>query len=324
MGATNHRLWFIGLIGLLVGIGAGPAGAQNVEDVGFPGNVIPGSDAIQPVQLKARLYLPAGVAAPWSVMVISPSSGGVNPRIDGFYAERLTQAGIAALSVDSFASRGLKNSIYDQSKLSPWTSENDAVGALRWLSADRRFRRDRIGVTGVSKGGAVAMFTAIELRRQWTRMAPLAFAAHVPIAPPCYWVNRSLATSGAPIFFMLAELDDQAPAAHCVDYARRLTDAGNRRIEVRVYPKANHAWEVTVGKPYFFDAQAENHAKCLAFIENDGSSTAADGAKIPRNQEFDWAKRTCMTVGTRCCGGTEEQREQGARDMIAFLKKHGF
>jgi dienelactone hydrolase len=97
LGNSNRGRRLLGLIALLVAVGAGPATAQTVEDVVFAGNVIPGSDAIRPVQLQARLYLPPGRAAPWSVVVISPSSGGVNSAIDGFYAERLTQAGIAAL-----------------------------------------------------------------------------------------------------------------------------------------------------------------------------------------------------------------------------------
>jgi dienelactone hydrolase len=317
--------WLGAIVLALVAYG-NPVIAQTsrVEDVVFAGNVLPGSQTIRPIELKAKLYLPPARSGLLSAVVISPSSGGVQREIDVFYAEQLVQAGIAALSVDSFASRGLKNSIYDQAVLSPWQSENDAVGALKWLASDARFRRDRIGVTGVSKGGAAALLTAIEIRRQWTRMAPFAFAAHVPIVPPCYWLNRSLKTTGAPIFFMLAELDDQTPASQCVDYARRLTEAGNSKIEVRVYPKANHAWEVTAGKPAYFDARAENHSKCIAMVENDGSSTAADGTKIAGGRENEWAKHACMTLGTHCCGGTEEQRQRGARDMISFLKKHGF
>lgn len=313
------------LVLAIAGFGASAiAQAGRVEEVVFAGNVLPGNQTIRPIELKARLYLPPAGSGPLPAVVISPGSGGVQREIDVFYAEQLVQAGIAALSVDSFASRGLKNSLYDQAVLSPWQSENDAVAALRWLAADKRFRPGRIGVTGVSKGGAVALNTALEIRRQWTRMAPLAFAAHVPIVPPCHWQNRSLTTSGAPIFFMLAELDDQTPATQCVDYARRLVAAGNSRIEVQVYPKVNHAWEVVVGKPAYFDARAENYSKCIATIENDGASTALDGTKIARGREFEWAKRTCMTLGTHCCGGTEEQRQRGARDMISFLRKHGF
>lgn len=294
-----------------------------VQQVSFQGNVVPGNPWTPPIRLIAKLHEPAARATPWPVVVISPSSGGVRREREMFYAEKLAAAGIAALIVDSYASRGLTNSVHDQSLLIPWQAENDAVGALRWLAADPRFRRDRIGVTGVSKGGAVALWTALEIRRQWTRVAPLAFAAHIPIAPPCHWNNRAKGTSGAPIFFMLAELDDQTPAPQCVEYARQLTAAGNRKIEVKVYENAHHAWE-NIGQIPYFDPRAENYARCIATIEDDGSSTAANGFKLPRDKEIEWAKRTCMTLGTNCCGGTEELRQRAAGDMVAFLKRHGF
>jgi dienelactone hydrolase len=129
--------------------------------------------------------MPGGVRERVSVVAITPSSGGVMDHRESYYAERLADAGIAALVVDSFSSRGIKDSVHDQSVLTSWQTENDAVGALRWLSADGRFRGDKIGITGVSKGGATALNTALNIRRRWTGVGSLAFAAHVAVAPPC-------------------------------------------------------------------------------------------------------------------------------------------
>jgi len=40
-------------------------------------------------------------------------------------------------------------------------------------------------------------------------------------------MNGTLATTGAPIYFMLAELDDQTPADQCMSLAEGMRKAGN-------------------------------------------------------------------------------------------------
>jgi dienelactone hydrolase len=234
----------------------GFAHAGKVEDVTFPTNVIPGAKDPRPVQVIAKLYLPDAPKFPLSAVVISPSSGGVVDIREIYYANELVRVGIAALVVDSFASCGVKSSVRDQSLLTQWQSGNDAVAGLRWLLADGRFRPTKIAIMGVSKGGGVAMEMALEVRRRWMHMTDVAFAAHIPIAPPCMSVNRSAKTTGAPIFFMLAELDDYTPAAPCVEQAERLRQAGNDKIEIKIYKGAHHAWERLGSKPVF-DPQGE-------------------------------------------------------------------
>ena len=135
------------------------------------------------VVLEARLFVPAAPTLPMPSVVITPSSAGT--RFEIYDAEELARAGIAALLIDSFGSRGLSNSAADQQLLTRWEAANDAVAGLRWLDADARFKQDRIGVLGVSKGGIVALDTALNVRRRWMLVSDLAFAAHVAIVPGC-------------------------------------------------------------------------------------------------------------------------------------------
>jgi dienelactone hydrolase len=168
------------------------------------------------------------------------------------------------------------------------------------------------------------MDSALEIRRQWMRVTDVAFAAHIPISPDCTWTNRSTRTTGAPMFFMLAELDDQTPAAPCVERTAHLRAAGNRRIEVKVYAGAHHAWDRLGNAPYY-DPQAENFAHCRLLIEDDGTSVdIKSGIRVPRGSEHAWAKKNCMTLGTHCCGGTPALKREATSDLIAFLKKYGF
>jgi dienelactone hydrolase len=307
---------------LLLVASTGATSAAKIENVTFATNFIAKSHESK-VQVQAKLYLPDAPKFPLAAMIISPSSGGVLEAREIYYASELANAGIAALVIDSFASRGLTKSSHDQTLLGPWQSGNDAVAGLRWLIADGRIKPDRIGVMGVSKGGVVAMRTAFDLWRRAMRYSDVAFAAHVPISPDCGQVFRSVRTNGAPMFLMLAEKDDSVSTPWCVEYAQTLRAAGHTNIEVKVYKGAQHAWEAIGPKP-LFDAKAQNHSRCRALIEDDGSFTAPDGTKFAAGGWNAWAQQTCRTLGTYCCGGTADLKRQATADMIAFLRKNGF
>lgn len=295
-----------------------------VESVHFPTNVVPNTSNDQPIELKAALHLPDKPQFPLSAIVITPSSGGVRPVREIHYATALAEVGIAALVIDSFASRGVASSVHDQQLVTRWQTGNDAIAGLRWLTRDEQFKSDRIGVMGVSKGGIAALDTALEVRRRWMRVSHIAFAAHVAISPGCHWVNRSTVTTRAPILFMLAELDDAALAPLCVERAEHLRGGGNPNVEVKIYKGAHHAWEALGPKPQF-DPWAENYSQCQVWIEDDGTMSARrDGSSIPRREWYEWAKRSCVKLGVHCCGGTAELKQEATRNIIAFLRKHGF
>jgi dienelactone hydrolase len=200
---------------------------------------------------------------------------------------------------------------------------NDAIAGLRLLTVDGRFKRDRIGIMGLSKGGVVARLTALTSVRKWAGALDIRFAAHVAIAPHCGWVPRPSDTAGSPLLFLLAEFDDQCPPDDCLRYADRLKAGGNPNIEVILYKGVYHAWEVLGERP-IFDKWAQNFATCRAILDEDGTSTTADGTRIPANEAFAWALANCITRGTQCCGGSEAHKKRATNDVVAFLRRHGF
>ena len=308
---------------IFVSVFAGGLSAAKIEDVTFPTNVVPKTTNDKPLTVRAKLYLPDKFTAPVSAVIISPSSGGVVDVREIYYAHELVKVGIAALVVDSFASRGVKSTVQDQSLVTSWQSTNDAVSGLRWLVADGRFKPDRIAVMGVSKGGQVAMNTALEVQRRWMKMTDVSFAAHIPIVPACSTVNRSVVTTGAPLFFMLAELDDYTPAKYCVEQVERLRSGGNDKIEMKIYKGAHHAWE-RLGPKAVFEPKGENYSPCLNWVEDDGRTVSRSGTTLPRGNEIPWQRKNCMTLGVHCCGGNEKLKREATSDLIAFLRKHGF
>jgi dienelactone hydrolase len=319
------------LAGLFLTIGIGVLGAIYVfwpphfavETISFTTNVIPDSTNDKSVTITGILYTPKEASQPLASVVIAPSSGGVEQSREIYYAEQLTKAGLAVLIVDSFSARGIDNSLYDQSLLESWQVENDAWAGLRYLIKDPRFDPDRIAIMGGSKGGTVALDTALTVRRKWAAISDLSFAAHVAISPDCNWTNLSNLTTGAPILFLLAGRDDQTPIKPCLEKAERMRTAGNTSIETRVYRDAHHAWE-ELGRQPQYDPKVENYSNCRVWILDDGQmSDAASGKLIPEKEWHKWAAENCMKLGATCCGGSRRLKSKATLDIINFLCRNG-
>lgn len=295
-----------------------------VEDVVFNTNVVPDTTNDKPLDVKSKLYLPRNRKDPVSAVIISPSSGGVEKERELYYARNLAKSGIAVLIVDSFKSRGLTNSVYDQSVLETWQMVNDAIGGLKFLSKDNRINSKKIGIMGVSKGGSVAMDTAHTIVGRWAGVIGIRFAAHIAISPDCNWTFRSNKTTGAPIYFMLAELDDQTLVSACVNKAKRLSEAGNKFVKTTIYKGAHHAWE-ELGKEPEYDPNVENFSECRVWVENNGKMRSADTNEIIDDEDwYGWASENCKKLGATCCGGTREQKQKAMQDIITFLRWYDF
>ena len=296
------------------------AADRPVEHLLFPTN--PGRN-VSPVRIGATLHLPEQSArAP--AMVVLTSSAGVQRHREHHYAQALNSAGIAALIVDSFKPRGVRNTVADQRLVTAWEMENDAFAALDTLRHDERIDPERIGVMGVSKGAIAAIKSAMVVRQAWRGTGARAFAVHVAIVPGCTVQHRNPATTTAPMLFQLAELDNYTPAPLCLAYAERIRDAGNKRVAVKIYQGAHHGWE-SLG-PVYDIAKAENFSRCRALVEDDGSYYVPQlDARMSADQYAEWARINCAYRGdTKAGGGTIALKAQATDDLLAFLRAAGF
>lgn len=185
----------IGLVALVLNF-TGATAAISIETAKFVTNVVPNSVTSRAIMPEARLFVPEAPTVQMPSVVITPSSAGIRFAPEIYYADELARAGVAALLIDSFGSRGRSNSVVDQQLLTRWEAANDAVAGLRWLYGDARFKKDRIGVLGVSKGGIVALDTALEVRRRWMQVSDIAFAAP---SSSC-WPNSTTCHPRSPVW----------------------------------------------------------------------------------------------------------------------------
>jgi dienelactone hydrolase len=202
------------------------------------------------VTVVGHLYLPSGAKGPVPAMILKHGSAGLTgAQGDNIrkWAKSLNNWGVAAFVVDSFGPRGIGESASDQSKLRSLADLADSFAALKVLAADPRIDASRIGIIGWSRGGSVAMVTALES----ARLAVLApadpkFAAHVVfygMASPQY---RDTATDHAPMLFLHGDSDNLVPFGPTREFADWIQTQGNP-VTFQTYPGVYHDFDVEGG-----------------------------------------------------------------------------
>lgn len=269
--------------------------------------------------VAGTLGLPPASNGRTPAMVISHGSGGILPGREDAWAARLNALGIATFVVDSFTPRGLQSTSRDQSRLSTMANLADALAALRLLATHPAIDPARIGVMGFSRGGQVALYSALEPLRRGMIDGGLRFAAHVALYPSCSIPYRAEEVSAAPILMLLGGADDYTPAAACRDYAAWFAAKGVP-VEAIAYAGAYHDFDIP-DPPRFLPA-LQSARGCKAEVEVDsGTVRRLDTGEGLREQAAISAYfRSCMQRGATI--GADRAALAGAeRDVAAFLRR---
>ncbi|MEN3974073.1 dienelactone hydrolase family protein [Emcibacter sp. SYSU 3D8] len=224
--------------------------ALDSRTLGFIDELAHPSDAL-PQRITGSLMMPSGTPAGVKVpaMVILHGGTGQGSQ-DWFYARLLNEWGIAALAVDSFSGRKVKETIFDQAAVSEASIIADAYTALGILSKDPRIDSQRIGIMGFSKGAGPALLASLERFRGTLATEDSRFALHVAFYPWCGFSFLEETATGAPVLILSGGLDRVTPAALCADFAGRLKhDNPGLSIDMQVYPAGGHAFDYP--HPYF-------------------------------------------------------------------------
>jgi dienelactone hydrolase len=151
-------------------------------------------------------------------------------------AKLMTGWGYVSLAVDSFTTRGIKESC-DQ--LLP-SGQADALGALHYLSKLAFVDPHRIAVIGSSRGGIIALQVAsshpVDL---FAVPDELKFKAAVAYYPLCGVATDQLTI---PTIILIGELDDWTPAKDCERWMERRAGKG-APVKLVIYPGAYHAFD---------------------------------------------------------------------------------
>jgi dienelactone hydrolase len=185
------------------------------------------------LKLKGIFNKPPG-DGPFPSIVLLHGCGGIQPRRDHRWAQRLSGWGYVTLQVDSFSPRGISNvCTYSGRDSLEMVAKRvgDAYDAGRYLAGLPLVDKGRIAVMGWSHGGIT---TLQALHKE--NVAP--FRAAVAFYPSCRRLLRDL---NAPLLILIGEADDWTPAERCVSMLPK--DKGSNEVALKVYPGAFHGFD---------------------------------------------------------------------------------
>lgn len=212
------------------------------------------------LQLAAQFFRPANTAAPVPAVAMFHGCGGPGQNTARM-AGLLASWGYAALVVDSFSARGLKD-VCGRNWPTPAAAEARAAdidATLAWLAKQPGIDPRRLAYMGYSYGGGVAMLRALSATPEGT--APSAARAVVLLYPDCALADAlgpRLAVR-QPILLAMGALDDWTPVAQCRAVMDRVVRGGDL-VETRIYEGAHHSFDA-LGLPVRYLGGVGNRSK---------------------------------------------------------------
>jgi len=314
------RVWFGAVVAMGL-LASQPVAAQIKETLEFQSTSRSG-----PVTVKAELFLPDGTATGLPAMLIHHGSGGVSNEREYAYAREFIAMGIAAIIPDSFTPRGVKSTVADQSAVTNNDMLADAFGALKEAVKHSRLDPARIGITGFSKGGTVALQSAlVQVAERFAPNGPR-FALHVPYYASCGTQYVNVKTTGVPMLVLIGGADTYVGTQPCLDYTAKIK-AGGGNVETIVYPNAQHGWDGT-GRNYQI-ANGENFSKCIYVEQADRSwveQTSGVMTNGPGGRGIEGANQkalsVCKTLGVS--GGPDAEAKAKSLEALKAAMKAAF
>jgi len=201
-----------------------------------------------PLMLQGFYAVPAG-SGPFAAVVLMHGCGGAFTR--GTLNERFVEAarrtnaaGHAALVLDSFGARGLRQVCtvpFKTRTVRQSHRRRDAFAALDWLAARPEIAPARIALIGWSHGGSTVLNVLAENDTRTPR-----YAGAIAFYPGCGAMLRRGAAFAprTPFAILIGEADDWTPEPSCRALAARL-QADAAPVTYRAYPGAHHGFDGT-------------------------------------------------------------------------------
>ncbi len=232
------------------------------------------------------------------------------------YMDRYLEAGFATVTLHSFSSRNVSSTVGEQVSATTAMLVHDSYKVLEILSNDKRLDADNIGITGWSLGGGVSFFTAWKPVKD--ALSPnYAFAAHLPIYPPCMVIPDNLSFTTSPIHILIGEDDNWVPADACIEMVE-IAELDN--LNITTYPEAHHSFDRNQELIHVKDAYS--FTDCRLKLTDDGIVRTL-GLGIPLSNSILQKSilAFCADRGATY-GGNKEAREHSSQFALSFMDKH--
>ncbi len=233
----------------------------------------------QPATVTAELSAPEGAGRVPAVIVLH-SCAGVTPSI-GAWAQAVNHMGYAALVVDSFTRRGVKEVCTGHTSVSVGSRLADLFRAHELLATHPRIDARRIAVLGFDHGGWAALWASHEqYQRVFVRGTvplPVAYAAFYPAGCNAQLLDETDVT--APVRIFQGTADDWTIVEHCRAWVARRRAAG-RDVTLVEYPGAMHGFDNPAFAQARYLAEVVNASGCTMLQRADRVFADADGRRF--------------------------------------------
>jgi dienelactone hydrolase len=213
-------------------------------------------DAGYPHKVSGTLYLPENTRVPAPAIVLVHGTSGIDMRGE-FYRESILGAGIAIFEVDF--KTGVYEGASDRPKMDIFLPM--AFAALKELRKLPSIDPHRIGITGFSMGGQIALRTAMENNRRRWMGDEKGFSAFATFYPVCKPFIRDLEQSGgkltgAPIIVFYGTDDSYGDGTAVPELKRLLATKYNFQLATVEYRGATHGFNRHAPAIRYFDPAA--------------------------------------------------------------------
>ena len=232
------------------------------------------------------------------------------------YMHNYLENGFATFTLHSFKSRNVFSTVGEQISATTAMLVYDSFTALKEIHKNPKIDSSRIGITGWSLGGGVALFTAWKPLKD--QISPdHAFAAHLPIYPPCFVKPENLEFTDAPIHILIGDSDDWVPADACTD----LVESSNlENLNITTYPNSHHSFDREQDIIYVEDAYS--FTECRLKLTDDGIVRTKDlGIPLSNSVLQKVVLAFCAERGAHY-GGDDKARERSFNFSLEFMDKH--
>lgn len=177
------------------------------------------------------------------LVVLVPGSGGINMGAD-LWDRQFEAMGISTFMLDSFAGRGIVNTIVDQSQLGRLNGILDLYRALAVLAAHPRVDPNRIAVMGFSRGAQTTLYSSLKRFQRMWNAGGIEPAAYIALYPPCM-VNyiEDTNVSDHPIRMFHGISDDWVEIGPCRAYFARLKVSA-KDVQMTEFADTWHAYDL--------------------------------------------------------------------------------
>lgn len=273
-------------------------------------HILTGLEKTLETNVEAELFIPEGEGPFGCIIALHGSMGWSSHHQD--HVNGWLDAGLAVCKVNSFTSRSIDSTVDDQLSVTHSMMLVDAFRTRSVLEKDPRI--GKIGVSGWSLGGTVALYSA------WSPIIEILgdpFDAHLPFYPAAHIRPDIQNWSDSPILILHGDADDWTPLHLVEDLMPQLPNAN-----LHAYPGAHHSFDSE--KEFTLLPRAVRLKKRTVRINKRGymSGKLFPGIRLPLNERWQrrWVIRILRNRGAHVEGNAAARTDSLVRARKFFVE----